>query len=390
MQVLLSEKEIEDVLTMHPSLIEEGLTLLQRQGQLENRRFDLLFTDVKGRILLVELKKGIVIEEDVAQIVDYMKKMSVLQTEKIRGMLIGQSIPTSIKQLCGLHQIECKEITTEDIYTYLQNFDDNGLQRTFFENKLPTASHYQTINFHEYMQATASPFGGPYTTYQFFKPKDASPYLSESKTENRSCADEFIQRILGLHFHKELFNSQIKLKRKSACEPRWSVTAGGAWQGYIVDYLLRTKADQPPIPCEIYMGTIGHRGNPRAVYDDEKSRFIQLRVGKGKQSVTTQYGFHKYLKTEERSLIPYYEIKLPTSIPMENREEIYNKLSYYGYTIKSSEDKKSQLLWIGDVSLKDEIVDEGIENLIEALFAITIVKSHVMENGRGIMFDFLE
>ena len=69
---ILSEKEIEDILVLHPELIEIGLTLLGRQEQLENRRTDLTFKDNKGRLLLVELKKGIILEEHVNQIEDYM------------------------------------------------------------------------------------------------------------------------------------------------------------------------------------------------------------------------------------------------------------------------------------------------------------------------------
>lgn len=77
-------------------------------------------------------------------------------------------------------------------------------------------------------------------------------------------------------------------------QPKWSVTAKGAWQGYIVPYKLNSK--QHSIPCEIYLGTIGYRGN-KSTFADERSRFLVTRIGKGKKQITTQYGFHKYLNT---------------------------------------------------------------------------------------------
>lgn len=81
-----------------------------------------------------------------------------------------------------------------------------------------------------------------------------------------------------------------------------------AGQGYIIDYLLYANNGQPPIPCELYVGTIGHRGNPKSVLSDETSRFMQFAIGMERERVTTQYGFHKY------------RIKVPSSIPMQNRE----------------------------------------------------------------------
>ncbi|MBN8237287.1 DUF91 domain-containing protein [Halobacillus kuroshimensis] len=50
---ILSEKEFEDVLVLHPELIEAGLTLIDRQAQLENKRTDLTFSDEKNNVLLV-------------------------------------------------------------------------------------------------------------------------------------------------------------------------------------------------------------------------------------------------------------------------------------------------------------------------------------------------
>lgn len=48
---ILTEKEIEDILVFHPELIEENLVLLERQGQLESRRTDLMFKDQYGNLL---------------------------------------------------------------------------------------------------------------------------------------------------------------------------------------------------------------------------------------------------------------------------------------------------------------------------------------------------
>ncbi|AXI08243.1 hypothetical protein CUC15_04360 [Oceanobacillus zhaokaii] len=387
---ILSEREIEDILVLHPELIESGLTLLERQGQLENRRTDLLFKDSNNQILLIELKKSVVLEEHVEQIDDYMRKINNLHKGQNRGMILGQLIPPSIQQLCDQRQIEWKEITIEDIYTYLHQHDNELLDKIFYAEKLTEKpNEVQTLSFHNYMNATSSPLGGPYTTYQFFMPKDASLELSEDKQENQKVADEIKESILSLEFNRKLFNGNVMVMRTPETEPSWSVKAKGAWQGYTIDYLLYISSNSQPIPCELYLGTIGYRGNPRAVYLDEKSRFIQLGIGKGKQKVTTQYGYHKYLKTKQRALFPFYELKFPRSIPKENWEKIYYKLNEYGYTVRKSEAKESQLLWIGEIALDHGEKTNQVANLIEALFATTIVKSHYMREGKGISFEFL-
>src|SRR4051794_14225521 len=102
---------MEDVLTLYPELIEERLALIARQQQLENRRTDLTFTDRNGKVLLVELKKDLVVDDNVRQIADYIKRYKRNNPSvQIRGMLIGQFVPQPIRELCTSMNIEYKEI----------------------------------------------------------------------------------------------------------------------------------------------------------------------------------------------------------------------------------------------------------------------------------------
>jgi RecB family endonuclease NucS len=78
---ILSEKEFVDLLVIHPELIEEGLVLLERQGQLGNRRTDLIFADNDGNLSLTELKRDIITIESVEQILDYRNSLKK-QVEK--------------------------------------------------------------------------------------------------------------------------------------------------------------------------------------------------------------------------------------------------------------------------------------------------------------------
>lgn len=389
---ILSEKEFEDILVLHAELIETGLTLIDRQAQLETKRTDLTFSDKDGNILLVELKKDIVSLENIFQIKDYVNRLKGKVNKQIRAMLIGQEVPIDIQEVCIKELIEWKEIKTEQIFDYLQNNDKELYESIFIEGKLhKEAKMVPMLSFQNYLNETSSPFGGPYTSYQFFKPIDASPELSDDNEANQAVADAFNNLIMDLSFDRYIFNQHIRLRREKNKSPEWSVKAKGAWQGYIIKYLLTSSDYSDGIPCEVYLGTIGYRGN-KTTFADEKSRFIVVRVGEGNRQVTTQYGLHKYLRTDKKALFPFYELKFnAVGLPKALWEGIYSTLNNYGYYVKDSADKKpSKILWVGDINLSDNNATEQVANLIEALFAATIVKAHFKGNKKGIEFDFLK
>lgn len=385
---ILSEKEIEDILVIHPELIEEELILLERQGQLENRRTDLIFADKDENLLLIELKKDIITTESIEQILDYRDKLKKHVDKKIRAMLIAQNVSNDIQAICLSNNIECKEIKIEDLFNYLKNNDPKLYNSIFIEGKLhKEALSIPKLSFHDYLKATSSPLGGPYTSYQFFKPIDASPSLSENNKENQLVADEFMTLIKNYQFDRKLFKGKVHIKRVEGKSPEWSVTAKGAWQGYIVDYEL--TSNQHYIPCEIYLGTIGYRGN-KPIFADERSRFLVTRIGKGKKQITTQYGFHKYLNTNKKELLPYYELKFNAKgLPKKYWDDVYRLLNINGYQVEDNEGKNTKILWLGEISLSDDS-DKQVGNLLEGLFAITILKAHYKGYEKGYVFDFLE
>ncbi|WP_174733173.1 endonuclease NucS domain-containing protein [Mesobacillus harenae] len=384
---ILSEKEFEDILVIHPELIEDGLVLLERQGQLENRRTDLIFADKDSNLLLTELKRDIITMESVEQILDYRGRLKKQVDKNIRAMLIGQEVPGDIQDICLSNNIEWKEIRTEELFNYLMENDPNLYQSIFIEGKLyKEAVGVPRLSFQDYLNATSSPLGGPYTSYQFFAPIDASPGLSNNNKENQLVANEFMNLIKNHHFNRRLFQGIVHIKRLDE-PPEWSVTAKGAWQGYVVHYKL--TSNQRSIPCEIYLGTIGYRGN-KSTFADEKSRFLVTRIGKGKKQITTQYGFHKYLNTNKKELLPYYELKFNAKgLPKKYWDDVYRLLNDNGYQVEDLNGKNNKILWLGKIGLSEDS-DQQVGNLLKGLFAITILKAHYKGKEKGYVFDFLQ
>lgn len=115
----LSEKQFEDILCVHPELIEEGLTLKGRQVTLYGRRMDLLFEDRFKRKLIVELKIGPIKDQHIGQIMAYEGMLLSADDPSVRVMLVGNRVPPNIRKALDHHGIAWCEIPFQQLQRYL-------------------------------------------------------------------------------------------------------------------------------------------------------------------------------------------------------------------------------------------------------------------------------
>ena len=66
-----SEWLLEDILTRNPGMLEDGLTLVGRQTETAGGPLDLLGVDSNGRLVVFELKRGMLNRDAIAQVIDY-------------------------------------------------------------------------------------------------------------------------------------------------------------------------------------------------------------------------------------------------------------------------------------------------------------------------------
>ena len=69
------ERDLEDTLVSNPNLLMDGLTLVGRQITTEGGNLDLLGVDKYGRLVVFELKRGMLRRESVAQVIDYASEL---------------------------------------------------------------------------------------------------------------------------------------------------------------------------------------------------------------------------------------------------------------------------------------------------------------------------
>lgn len=135
------EKHFENVLQRYPELIEEGLKFSGRQVSVGGKYVDLLFEDRFGQKLIIELKKGIIKREHVAQLLDYEGYFLTADNPNIRVMLIGNRVPPNLRNSLDHHGFEWKEIPVSELITYLKNKNDDELLSQFNEEETLTV-HY--------------------------------------------------------------------------------------------------------------------------------------------------------------------------------------------------------------------------------------------------------
>lgn len=112
------EKDIENLIANYPKEFfpKEEFTLVSQQYTLEKRRIDILFKDKYNRLIIVEIKRGILSREASGQIIEYYGLLKNEFPDKtIELILCANTIPRERKTFLENVGIECKEITLREI-----------------------------------------------------------------------------------------------------------------------------------------------------------------------------------------------------------------------------------------------------------------------------------
>ena len=81
------EAHLEDWIERDPTLVAEGLRIVGRQVVLEGGRLDLLGVDPQGRLVLIEIKKGVLYRDALIQALDYAASISAMPTDQLRSVV---------------------------------------------------------------------------------------------------------------------------------------------------------------------------------------------------------------------------------------------------------------------------------------------------------------
>jgi len=91
------EKVLEDWIAADPALVDRSLLIVQRQLGVDGGYLDLLGVDLQGRPTVIEIKRGRLIRETIAQAIDYASSISSLPLETLQQRVrdyLGEPLPT--------------------------------------------------------------------------------------------------------------------------------------------------------------------------------------------------------------------------------------------------------------------------------------------------------
>ncbi len=118
----LTEKEMQQVLSENPDLIESGLRTLHREHPVTPGFIDIYAKDGEGRIVIIEIKRRRADKEAVLQLHNYIKSLQTNQDQlpKIRGILIAPSLTKGTHALLEQLGLEYRKIDPQQCYQYLK------------------------------------------------------------------------------------------------------------------------------------------------------------------------------------------------------------------------------------------------------------------------------
>lgn len=93
-----TEQMLEELLVRSPALLAERLTLVGRQVPTEGGPLDLLGVDEDGRLVVFELKRGVLTRDAVAQVLDYASHLKESDEETITRLIQDHSGRSGIER----------------------------------------------------------------------------------------------------------------------------------------------------------------------------------------------------------------------------------------------------------------------------------------------------
>ena len=108
------EKDIENLIAKYPKdfFPKEDFSLIRQQYNIKSRRIDILFEDKYGRLIVIEVKRGILSREAAGQIMEYYGLLKESFPEKsIELVLCANTIPHERKTFLENVGIDCKELS---------------------------------------------------------------------------------------------------------------------------------------------------------------------------------------------------------------------------------------------------------------------------------------
>lgn len=137
--ITLTESEIEALIIENPTLLEDGLKIIDNQVQTEVGILDILAKDSDGKYVIIELKRDRSSDEVIGQISRYMGIVMEeynLSKNDIRGIIFCKStskrLRSSLKLFDNIEVITFKQVWPNENFPPSDGFVRKLQERTYF------------------------------------------------------------------------------------------------------------------------------------------------------------------------------------------------------------------------------------------------------------------
>lgn len=115
-----SEEDMEKAIVAEPSLIESGFQVIAFEKPIEPGFVDIYGIDEKGRLVVIEIKRGTAGKTAILQLEKYLEAIRKVTKREIRGILVAPNIAKGVQPLLASLKIEYKPLSPQECYNILQ------------------------------------------------------------------------------------------------------------------------------------------------------------------------------------------------------------------------------------------------------------------------------
>lgn len=123
----LTEKEMQQVISANPELIEPELRVIRRERPVAPGFIDIFAQDAEGRLVVIELKRRRADNEAVLQLQNYIKSLTSKKSAPIRGILVAPSLAKGTHALLEKLGLEYRKIEPQQCAQYLRESSSRKL-----------------------------------------------------------------------------------------------------------------------------------------------------------------------------------------------------------------------------------------------------------------------
>ncbi|MGQ9639277.1 MAG: endonuclease NucS [Candidatus Bathyarchaeia archaeon] len=119
----VSEKQMRDALIQDPSILEEGLKIIDFERRVEPGFIDFYGRDVEGRLVIVELKRSPAGREAILQLRRYVDAVIEMTGLEVRGVLAAPRLKSGAQGILAELGLEFKRLSPRECAEVLKRVD---------------------------------------------------------------------------------------------------------------------------------------------------------------------------------------------------------------------------------------------------------------------------